>query len=176
MQRATLACVAAALALLAAAPLAAALLSQPANEGIPPGFAGLWAEEREGVDGGPSMLLSRQWLPDGNGFVMYTQISDNGTLVKGAFVRDRFLGWECAGKGGVVHFFTRTTDYDAEGQFVRERELCLAGVLQGGQLTYNYTLAEDGCPGPDEYDRWTARSVPTTLLPGVEGDSVDSCP
>ena len=64
----------------------------------------------------------------------------------------------------------------AEGQFVRERELCLAGVLQGGQLTYNYTLAEDGCPGPDEYDRWTARSVPTTLLPGVEGDSVDSCP
>lgn len=74
MQRATLACVAAALALLAAAPLAAALLSRPANEGIPPGFAGLWAEEREGVDGGPSMLLSRQWLPDGNGFVMYTQV------------------------------------------------------------------------------------------------------
>ena len=83
MQRATLACVAAALALLAAAPLAATRLSQPANEGIPPGFAGLWAEEREGVDGGPSMLLSRQWLPDGNGFVMYTQVRCWGAGVLG---------------------------------------------------------------------------------------------
>ena len=70
------------------------------------------------------------------------QISDNGTLVKGAFVRvrrrrrlaggaaaaagapahstparlarmqDRFIGWECAGAGGVIHFWTDSTDYD----------------------------------------------------------------
>lgn len=64
----------AALALAAVLPLATASFSQPANEGIPPDFAGLWAEEREGVDGGPSMLLSRQWLPDGNGFVLSTQV------------------------------------------------------------------------------------------------------
>lgn len=74
MQRATLGFVAAALMIAAAAPLAAALLSQPANAGIPPGFAGLWAEEREGTDGAAAMVLSRQWLPDGNGFVMYTQV------------------------------------------------------------------------------------------------------
>lgn len=71
------------------------------------------------------------------------QVSDNGTLVNGAFVRvrrsrlasgrrsstgkhtparnarphtlrlqDRFLGWECAGAGGVINFWTRTSDYD----------------------------------------------------------------
>lgn len=66
------------------------------------------------------------------------QVSDNGTLVNGAFIRvgtvgalegsslpcighptrvaacprlqDWFLGWECAGAGGVIHFFTRSTD------------------------------------------------------------------
>lgn len=80
MHPTTIACLAAALAL-AAAPLAAALSSQPANEGIPPGFAGLWAEEREGTDGGPAMILSRQWLPDGNGFVMYTQVTGAGWVL-----------------------------------------------------------------------------------------------
>ena len=73
MRSTAFACLAAALALAAAVPQAAALSSQPAHEGIPPGFAGLWAEEREGTDDEPAMLLSRQWLPDGNGLVMYTQ-------------------------------------------------------------------------------------------------------
>lgn len=58
---------------------------------------------------------------------------------------------------------------------MRERELCLAGVLESGQLSYNYTLAEEGCPGPDDVDRWTARLVPTALLPGT-GEGEGGCP
>lgn len=61
---------------------------------------------------------------------------------------------------------------------MRERELCLAGALRSGALTYNYTLAEDGCPGPEDVQRWTARRVPTTLLSAEEAaaDSEDVCP
>lgn len=60
---------------------------------------------------------------------------------------------------------------------MRERELCLAGILEGGQLSFNYTLAQDGCPAPEYADRWTARHVPTTLLPGAgEGEGEDGCP
>lgn len=75
MRDTTLACLAAGLLLAAAAAPAAALSLSPANEGIPPGYAGVWVEEREGVDGGPAMVLSRQWLPDGNGFVTYAQVT-----------------------------------------------------------------------------------------------------
>lgn len=73
MRRAALAAGLLLAAALAAAPAAALSLSLP-DGGIPPGFAGVWVEERAGVDGGPAMVLSRQWLPDGNGFVMYTQV------------------------------------------------------------------------------------------------------
>lgn len=41
----------------------------------------------------------------------------------------------------------------AEGEFVRERTLCLLGRVDGDDaLSYNYTLAEDGCPA-----RWVPR-------------------
>lgn len=61
---------------------------------------------------------------------------------------------------------------------MRERELCLAGALRSGELTYNYTPAEDGCPGPEDVERWTARRVPTPLLRAEEAaaDSDDVCP
>lgn len=57
---------------------------------------------------------------------------------------------------------------------MRERNLCLAGRLDGGAgtLSYNYALAEDGCP--ESAARWTARRVPATMPGSVEGDAI--CP
>ena len=44
------------------------------------------------------------------------QVAGNGSLVKGGFVKDRFLGWECAAEANVTHFFVDTTDYDLGGR------------------------------------------------------------
>lgn len=56
----------------------------------------------------------------------------------------------------------------AEGNQVKERQLCLEAVIEGGDLQFNYTETKDGCPVGT--DRFRATRVPTQLIPGV-GDA-----
>jgi len=65
--------------------------------------------------------------------------------------------------------------FPADGSFIRQRELCLEGVVSAdGELKYNYTLLEDGCP--EGHTRYSARRVPTTYLAeGAEGGSAADC-
>ncbi|KAL4440399.1 hypothetical protein ABPG75_003400 [Micractinium tetrahymenae] len=95
---AVLCCLALAVLLAPATQLAAALGPEDLpylgtfRPGLPPSLVGVWVEERpiEGQTGVVS-VLTRTWLPDGNGFVTFARADteDGASLVAGGFVRER---------------------------------------------------------------------------------------